>query len=51
MLLKTLIPMTVVGYLLFGIADKVCSMFGLLDKAPTKIDEDSMLSEDRPTSL
>jgi hypothetical protein len=32
MLLKNLIPLTVVGYLLFGIADQVCAMFGLLDK-------------------
>jgi hypothetical protein len=39
MLLKTLIPMTVIGYLLFGIADQVCSMFSLLDKAPTSFDE------------
>ena len=49
MLLKTLIPMTVVGYLLFGIADQVCSMFGLLDKAPTNFDE-LTLTEDGPTS-
>lgn len=49
MLLKTLIPMTVVGYLLFGIADQVCSMFGLLDKAPKNFDE-LTLTEDGPTS-
>jgi len=39
MLLKTLIPLTVVGFLLFGIADQVCSMFGLLDKGRENFDE------------
>lgn len=40
MVLKTLIPITVVGYLLFGIADQVCAMFSLFDKEPhTDFDE------------
>jgi hypothetical protein len=45
MLLKTLIPMTVVGYLLFGIADQVCSMFSLYEKAPSSFDELTNASE------
>ena len=39
MLIKNLIPLTVVGYLLFGIADQVCSMFGLYEKGRENFEE------------
>lgn len=39
MLVKALIPLTAVGYLLFGISDQVCAMFELYDTPKITFDE------------
>jgi len=39
MLFKNLIPLTVAGYLLFGVADQVCAMFSLYDKEGDEFNE------------
>ena len=39
MLVKALIPLTAVGYLLFGITDQVCAMFGLYDTPRISFDD------------
>ena len=46
MLLKELLPLTIVGYLLFGIVDKVCSKFNLYDKALLNFGDLTLVDDD-----